>query len=242
MQYSVTTLFDNPEFLDDVTELNKNSWPEFLRHGYNPSWGRIFEELTDHLILLLNHNQELMAAGITIPVRWNGTKKDLPETIEDIILNGLESETGEHNTLMAIAALVDKQFRGQGLSADILKEMAKLAKKFSLEDLVVPVRPTWKNRYPLQSLENYVRWTRADGLYYDPWIRTHQRLGAQILTCVENTMEVSGTIRDWESWTGMIFPESGSYVVPGALQPVEVDAEDDRGVYQDPNVWMQHQL
>jgi hypothetical protein len=38
----------------------------------------------------------------------------------------------------------------------------------------------------------------------------------------------------------MGFPESGAYVVQGALQPVEMDLERDLGVYREPNVWMRH--
>lgn len=38
----------------------------------------------------------------------------------------------------------------------------------------------------------------------------------------------------------MAFPESGHYVVPGALQPVAIDCERDEGCYEDPNVWMRH--
>lgn len=49
-----------------------------------------------------------------------------------------------------------------------------------------------------------------------------------------------GSIADWQHWTGMRFPESGSYVVPGALQPIEIDVEADRGIYVEPNVWMHH--
>jgi hypothetical protein len=36
----------------------------------------------------------------------------------------------------------------------------------------------------------------------------------------------------------MEFPEPGSYVVPGALVPVEFD--DRGGLYVEPNVWMRH--
>jgi hypothetical protein len=43
-----------------------------------------------------------------------------------------------------------------------------------------------------------------------------------------------------EEWAGMSFPESGSYVVPGALVPVEIDRERDEGLYVEPNVWMVH--
>jgi hypothetical protein len=40
----------------------------------------------------------------------------------------------------------------------------------------------------------------------------------------------------------MAFPESGLYVVPGALQPVAIDRERDEGRYEDPNVWMRRAL
>ena len=45
---------------------------------------------------------------------------------------------------------------------------------------------------------------------------------------------------DWEQWTEMAFPESGTYVVPGALVPVEIDRDRDAGLYVEPNVWMVH--
>ena len=43
-------------------------------------------------------------------------------------------------------------------------------------------------------------------------------------------------------WTGLRFPESGEYIVPGALNPVEIDCELDRGEYIEPNVWMAHKV
>jgi hypothetical protein len=54
------------------------------------------------------------------------------------------------------------------------------------------------------------------------------------------SLVVTGKISEWEEWTGMCFPESGPYVVPGALQPVQMDLERNEGRYEDPNVWMRH--
>ncbi len=51
---------------------------------------------------------------------------------------------------------------------------------------------------------------------------------------------VTGAVAEWEEWTGMRFPESGEYAVPGALQPVHIDRERDEGRCDDPNVWMRH--
>ncbi len=55
-------------------------------------------------------------------------------------------------------------------------------------------------------------------------------------------MTIDGTVADWEGWADMPFPESGDYVVPGALTPVSIDRESDRGRYVEPNVWMHHRL
>jgi hypothetical protein len=55
-------------------------------------------------------------------------------------------------------------------------------------------------------------------------------------------MAISGTVSEWESWTGMRFPESGEYIVPDALVPVIVDVAADRCDYVEPNVWMVHTL
>ena len=55
-------------------------------------------------------------------------------------------------------------------------------------------------------------------------------------------MKVTGSIEEWEDWTGMRFPESGPYVVPGALHPVEIDLEREIGTYEEPNVWMRHPI
>ena len=89
-------------------------------------------------------------------------------------------------------------------------------------------------------MERYVRWTREDGLPWDPWIRLHARLGAELVEVCPESMRVTGTVDEWEGWTGLTFPDDGDYVVPGALVPVRFDAG--TGVYVEPNVWVRHAL
>jgi hypothetical protein len=118
--------------------------------------------------------------------------------------------------------------------------MRSTAAAHGLTTLIAPVRPTLKHRYPLTPLDRYARWTRPDGSPFDPWVRVHWRLGAEFLRVAPQSMVVTGTVEEWEIWTGLRFPESGPYVVPGALQPVMIDRERDRGRYEDPNLWMRH--
>ena len=140
----------------------------------------------------------------------------------------------------ALLALVPQAHRGRGLSSVVLNAMKSVAAEHGLRALIAPVRPTLKDRYPLTPMERYVRWERDGGLPLDPWLRVHRRLGAEFLKVAPRSMVIEGTISEWEEWTGMRFPESDAYVVPGALQPVVMDLGRDLGSYDEPNVWMRH--
>jgi hypothetical protein len=105
-----------------------------------------------------------------------------------------------------------------------------------LAQVVAPLRPTWKSGYPQVSMAEYATWVRDDGLSIDPWIRTHQRMGARILRPAPDSMVIPGTVAQWETWAGMPFPATGEYVVPDALNLVHVDREHDRAVYREENL------
>ncbi len=47
--------------------------------------------------------------------------------------------------------------------------------------VIAPVRPTWKERYPLIPIERTSSWRRADGSHFDPWIRVHEVVGGEII-------------------------------------------------------------
>ena len=53
-------------------------------------------------------------------------------------------------------------------------------------------------------------------------------------------MEIVAPAADWAEWTGMAFPDDGTYVVPEMLAPLVVDGGVGRHV--EPNVWLRHRL
>ena len=118
-----------------------------------------------------------------------------------------------------------RSIAGVGIAEAILRRLGAVAAGHGLDLLVAPVRPTWKERYPLVPIERYAAWRRGDGLPYDPWLRTHERLGGEMLASAPRSMTISGTRAEWEEWTGMMFPDDGDYVVPGALVPVHFKNE-----------------
>jgi GNAT superfamily N-acetyltransferase len=220
-------------------------WPEFIHHTeatFNALWRRVRREFPEfQLVLYDDETDTLVGRGQTIPFRWDGTWEDLPDGVDGVVRRVLERGAGgEPTTLSALVAVVDPRYQGRGLSALIIEGMRGLAAEHGLDALVAPVRPTLKARYPLTPMQRYLTWRRADGQLFDPWLRVHERLGAEILGVCPGSLLVEGTVSEWEGWTGMAFPDSGSYVVEGALVPVEIDREQDAGRYVEPNVWMRH--
>ena len=127
-----------------------------------------------------------------------------------------------------------------GLSHLVILAMAACARAARLDRLVAPVRPSWKDRYPLTPIDQYAHWRRHDGLPFDPWMRVHARLGGTIVRPEPESLFIEAPDCDWEDWTGMAFPADGEYVFPAGLAPLRV--QDGIGSYWEPNVWMLHEV
>jgi GNAT superfamily N-acetyltransferase len=234
----VFTYADRPDLVERVSEIDE-VWPEFLHHADVPllHWANLRDELPEFQIVLFDDERDtVVGRGQTMPA---SERDGLPGGIDDM----LERRWGggppvEPDVLSAMVAIVDPRRQGEGLSALVVEGMRRVAREAGFTALIAPVRPTRKAEFPLIDLERYVRWTREDGLAWDPWIRLHARLGAELVEVCPASMTVTGSREEWVGWTGLEFPDEGDYVVPGALVPVAFDG--DTGRYVEPNVWMRH--
>ena len=204
----------------------------------NTHWGELDARFPEFQFVLAD-GDEPVAQGHMIPCRWDGTTDGLPEGIDEVLLQGLALD-GPPNAASALAIEVLPHHQGRGLAARMLEEMRAISAAHGLEHLIAPLRPSWKERYPLTPIDRYAAWTRDDGLPFDPWLRTHVRAGGEILEPAPESMRITGTVVEWESWTEMAFPESGSYVFPKGLAPLDVDREADVGAYWEPSIWVRH--
>ena len=59
-------------------------------------------------------------------------------------------------------------------------------------------------------------------------------------TPLPESLLITGTVAEWESWTGLPLPADGDFVFPEGLAPLHVDRTADRCTYWEPNVWMVH--
>jgi GNAT superfamily N-acetyltransferase len=237
----VATYAERPDLAARLDEL-EDVWPEFIHHATinRDYWPRLSRELAEFQLVLYDDDADrVIGKGQTVPFRWDSGREDLPDGVAGVLRRAFD-EGGEPTTLSALVAVVGPRFQGRGLSRLIIEGMRAVAVRHGLGALVAPVRPTLKARYPLTPVERYLTWRRDDGELFDPWLRVHERLGAVILGVCPGSLVVTGAIEEWEEWTGMAFPETGAYVVEGALVPVQIDRERDLGRYIEPNVWMRH--
>jgi hypothetical protein len=236
------TVAERPDLAERAWQLTRDVLPEYNNHGdvLNRYWGRLTEERPEFQFHVVGERDEILARARCIPVRWNGRVDDLPAGIDGAIARGFD-EVGA-NVLCALEIMVPRALQGRGLSAVAVQAMAALGRRHGLTALIAPVRPSWKERYPLVPIERYAGWRRADGRLFDPWMRVHERLGASMLKPEPHSLRITGTVPEWEEWTQMVFPESGEYWFPGGLATVTIAAEEERGSYWEPNVWMRHAL
>ena len=68
----------------------------------------------------------------------------------------------------------------------------------------------------------------------------HDKLGGEILKTAEVSMIITGNVKEWEEWSKIKIPESGKYIIEGALNPVEIDYKKDIGTYTDPCIWVKY--
>jgi GNAT superfamily N-acetyltransferase len=219
-------------------------WPEFMYHDavLERLFGRVISDYPEFQFYAWDdEREEVVGVGNTLPATWDSRAETLPDDGIDAVVEGrFADDPPTPNVLCALQILIAPEYRGQALSSRMIQRMAEIGREHGLDTLIAPVRPNLKHNYPLTPMERYIEWRRADGSLLDPWLRTHERLGAEIAKVAPESSRVPGTVAQWEEWTGMVFPESGSYVVPGALVPVEIDRERDEGLYVEPNVWMVH--
>jgi hypothetical protein len=244
MNYTITTLAQSPHLQPQIDRLHDGAWSrficEFMRIDATISqcWERLLTTFADYQILLHDAADQVVALGHTIPVAWDQTLEGLPLGWEDVLQRGANGCDGS-NTLSALAIIVAPHCQGQGLSQQVLKTMKQIGLAQQFENLIAPVRPILKHQHPWISMEEYVTWQQA-GQPFDPWIRAHTKVGGDFLCVAPASMVITAPVAQWEDWTEIEFPESGNYLVPGALHPIAVDREQNQGTYQEANVWMRH--
>ena len=246
--FTFITPLEYPDYDDRLRGLATACWPLFMLQDpvADQLWDRL-NEYFPHLQFALvdTRTNKVIAEANSVALHWQSDMHTLPEGGWDWVFQQAvaDHQAGKPaNIQSAIQIAIHPHYRGQGLSALMVQKMRQVGEAHGFKKLIAPVRPSQKSDYPLINIDEYITWQREDGLPYDAWLRVHARAGAKIIKACHHAMEISGTREDWQKWTGLNFPQSGEYTLPGGLVPMIYDAHGNRGIYIEPNVWMVHEL
>lgn len=239
-----------PDVWPRIPALFAGVWPEYNLHGDVMAgyWDRLHVVFGRYQLALVDTDpvtgaEDVLATARGLPVVWNGTLAGLGAGLDAAIEAGFAAHDAGRaaTTLCALGIEVAPRHQGRGLARVMLRALTDVAARAGFGHVIVPVRPTHKDRYPLVPIDRYVAWTTDDGSPFDPWVRTHVRCGGVLGAPLPHSSLITGTVTDWQGWTGLVFPDSGDYVIPQGLATVRIDRAADRGVYWEPNVWVVHE-
>ncbi len=180
----------------------------------------------------------------SIPFYWDDALDKLPREGWDwMLVKGVKDYESnvKPNSLGGLQIIVSKNYLGQGYSKVIINKAKQLVKDFSFDHLLIPIRPIYKSRHPHMSMTEYMEY-RVDDKIYDPWIRTHLKGGAEIINICDKAMHIYGDLAFWEGIMKREIHKSGSYIVKGALNPVEIEVSKDYGEYFEDNIWISYSV
>jgi hypothetical protein len=241
----IVTAAERPDLVAWVPALLRSRWPAFMldgRPGHNADLTSLVMNHLSHQVLVVGGADELLGAGLSVPLRWDGTVGGLPAGWDDVVTTGadLHEHGGTANAACAMSITVNPAASGHGLAAGILHALNAAAGRAGVAALIAPVRPILKEHYPLTPMARYVTWRTEDGRVFDPWLRLHLRLDGIMLGVASHSMTITGSVTEWQDWLGLPLPDSGEYIIPGGLVPLLVDRKADTGMYDEPNVWVVH--
>ena len=245
-RFQVITPSSHADYRDLVRGLTKAAWPEFMLHDQVASelWHELLDRFADYQLALYDtENKRVAAIGNSFPLRWDDSLEKLPEAGWDwafVEAVNNHKQNLSPNLQCAIQVVIRANYQGHGLSTKVLQALHAIGASKGFKYLIVPVRPNEKSKYPLINIDDYIKWQTEDGLPFDAWLRVHVRLGGKIIKTCHESKIIRGTRTEWEQWTNLKFPQSGKYMIPGALNSIEMNIEKDEGIYVEPNVWMAH--
>ena len=246
MHYKIANFKERPDLYDTQEEICGKAFPTFLYYSEIAAntWDKMIEYYQEYQLLFL-HDEKIVCVFNCMPMNNDFTDEELPDdAFEWGLAKGIKDfeDSKEINAALGVQIIIPQNFQGKRISHIAVTEIKNMCVKMGIQKLIIPVRPTLKSKYPINDIANYIKWTNDKGLPFDPWLRVHVEHNGKIIKPCNEAVKIKGSIKQWETWTKMSFPESGMYVVDGALCPVKIDKKNDVGVYTEPNVWVSYKI
>jgi len=228
---------------EEIDTLVRSNLPEFMFWASpgNWRWHHVYEVAPDLQIAACTQAGEVIGAVNALPVPLDAPEQLAGQGYDSVLVDAKVNAGQPARSVCLLSLSIRPEHRKSGLAERLLQEVFARARRMSARNIIAPLRPTKKARYPHVPMSEFILWRDSDGEAFDPWIRTHLELGGTIACVAESSLVVRQPVARWEAATGQRMRVPGTYTVAGALSPVVVDLQG-VGTYCEDNVWIVHSL
>lgn len=231
-----------PDAASEIDLLISGNLPAFMMWSSpgNWRWHRIYGKFPEYQLAAYSPSGELLGALNSVPVPWDGNLLDLPGGYDDVLIQstGVEPFQGRSTCLLSIS--VRESCRGLGIPELLLEEIKVRARNAGHGAVIAPLRPTLKHLHPSMPMSEYTGLMDERGKIYDPWLRKHLEMGAEVLGIAEKSLVIKQPSSRWERNAGRQLL-AGRHPIPGAISQIEIGT-DGVGIYVEPNIWICHRI
>lgn len=236
-------LGERPDLRDAADALVAANLPPFLTWASpgNWRWHRLYAQYPEYQLVTTGEGGRVRSAVHSVPLHWNGDPAALPAGYDDALVAATCPPVRSANTTCLVSISIDREERRSGLAERLITEAKQRARDRGHAFLIAPLRPTRKSEFPDADFADYLGWQNAEGNIFDPWLKLHVSLGAEILGIADRSLVIRQPAARWASLLGLPGLSPGRYPVPGGLAPIEIEASG-VGEYAEPNVWIGYKL
>lgn len=240
MKFVIKYFSESPDLASRISELEDETFPTFLNE--EPIWQNnqadIMHTFANYHYLVLDEAGNVVGANINVPLAWSGDPHDLPSYNELLELCLAQHKAGLKPTaLVGILGAVAPEYQGKGLAKLLMKTNTQTQRKYGFSYYLSPIRPAIKQLYPNYSLETFLSWRMSEGDLIDSWLNFFRKAGATELGIARDAITMEAPLEQWEQWTGITFPATGQFIIPGGHQMLNVDVSRNTGTYSEDHLW-----
>ncbi|UVS82798.1 amino acid adenylation domain-containing protein (plasmid) [Burkholderia glumae] len=243
-RYRQFTYAQHPGLRQAMNLIHHDTWPRYFAGSATLTryWERLYAEFPAYQFCLLDEENRVACVANGAPLYWDGRDETAPVTWDEAVERAFrQRDQGvAPNAILGLAGIVAAHFQGHGLSKRIVQGFRSLARMHGHDYFLAPVRPVGMLDHPGVDVHAWSRSRDAKGEPLDFWLRVHERLGARTLGAAAHSQYVEGTLEQWHEWTSVTFEANGPCMLPGLLQPVQVDLKTGLARYYDPSIWAVH--
>lgn len=238
---------ESPELWKAASAIEAAAWADlgFLNYtrAHYAFYTDLLERYPEYQLCLLDEQLGYpVAAANCVPLACSGPDALPPEGWDWVVETAARGGVQSPNMLGALAISVPAVHRAKGYARRMIHALLMLAAKKKLNGVIAPVRPSGKAEHPFVSIDDYITWTDDKGRAFDPWLRSHLSCGGKLVGPCKRSMVVDEPLAFWETWSKRRFQQSGRYAIDGAICPLDVDLDAQRGLYEEPNVWVTYDV